>query len=91
MRAAGERDGLEPRVDAERAEQAADVVPHGLRLEVELGGDLGGRAAVLEQAEHLRLARREVRVQRRRRLVGALDDLAEDADHAIAAHAASPS
>src|SRR6202795_1624074 len=80
------RDRLEPGVDVERLQDVADVVPHSLGAEVKLAGDLFGRAALLQEAQHLGLPRRQVRVGRRRRLV-LLDvqDLSEDADHPPAA------
>ena len=64
----------------ERSEEVADVVPHGLDAEVELTRDLLRRAAVLKEAQHLGLPRRQVRVGWRRRLaLFDILDLAEDA------------
>ena len=37
-----DRDGLEARVRVERAQEVADVIPHGLRAEMELTRDLIG-------------------------------------------------
>src|SRR5207247_169301 len=42
-------DRLEARVHAECSEDVADVVPHGLDAEMELGRDLVRRASLLEQ------------------------------------------
>src|SRR6266516_309599 len=81
-----DRDRLEARVDVERLQDVADVVPHGLGAEVELARDLLGRTAVLEEAQHLGLPRRQVWVWRRRRLVlFDVQSLPEDADHPPAA------
>jgi hypothetical protein len=38
--------GFEPRVDAERLQQVADVVSHGLPAQMQFLGDLHSRAAV---------------------------------------------
>jgi len=85
MVAPSERDGLEARVHAERAQDVADVIPHGLDAEVELGRDLVRRAAVLEQPKHLGLARRQVRMSRGRALVDLdVHDLPEHRDHLLA-------
>jgi hypothetical protein len=45
-------------VDAERPKKTADVVPDGLGAQVEVGGDLLGRAALLQKTKHLDLTRR---------------------------------
>ena len=55
MLAACDRDRLEPRVDAERAQQVANVVPYGLSAQVELLRDLRRRPSLLEQAQDLGL------------------------------------
>ena len=49
----------------------ADVVPDRLGTQVELGGDLLRRAALLQETEYLRLARSEMRVRCCGRVVGA--------------------
>jgi hypothetical protein len=49
-------------VDAERPQEAAHVVPHGLGAEVELVGDLLSRTTLLEQSQDVSLTRRELRV-----------------------------
>ena len=48
-------------MDAEGAEETANVVPDCLGGQVEVGGDLLRRAALLQKTKHLDLARREVR------------------------------
>ena len=68
---AGESDGLESGMDAEGAEETANVVPDCLGGQVEVGGDLLRRAALLQKTKHLDLARGEVRVRRRGLVVGA--------------------
>src|SRR5206468_9913339 len=72
---AGEEDGFEPAVGAERPHEAADVVAHRVLAEVQLVRDLRRAASTLEQLEDFDLARREVGVGRRRRLVLQVDDL----------------
>src|SRR5215203_454504 len=52
-------DSLEPGVDAEGAEEVADVIADRLLAEVELAGDLLRRAATLKEAKNLRLAWRQ--------------------------------
>ena len=82
----GYRDGFEPGVYAERSQQVADMIAHRFRTELKLVRDLLGRAATLEQAQYLRLARGEMRWKR---VIGLLLDirhLTEDADHAMALH-----
>ena len=49
----GRSDGFESGVDAEGLEETADVVPDRLRAQIELGGDLLRRAALLEEPEYL--------------------------------------
>ena len=83
MLAAGDGDRLEAGVDVERPEHRADVVAHGLDAEVELLGDLLGRATVFEEPQHLRLARRQVRVRGRHDLLLDVDQLSEHADDAM--------
>jgi len=46
----GDGDGFESGVDAERPEETADVVPDRLGAQMELGGDLLRRAALLRLA-----------------------------------------
>ena len=73
-------------MDIERAQDVADVVPHSLGAEVELAGDLLGRAAVLEKAQDLGLPGGQMGVGRRRRVVlFDIQCLPEDADHPPAA------
>jgi hypothetical protein len=67
-------------VHTEGPQHGADMVPHRLGAQMELLGDLPRRAAVLEDALHLGLARCERRM-RRCRLHGMMEDLAEDADN----------
>src|SRR5689334_22772040 len=69
----------------ERPEHGADVVANGLGAELELARYLLRRAAVLELAQDLRLAWRQLRVRRRRLVLVYLRHLAEDADHPSAA------
>ncbi len=57
----GGGDGFESGVDAESPEETADVVPDRFGAQVELGGDLLRRAALLEKAKHLDLAGGEMR------------------------------
>ena len=83
---AGDGDGLESGMDAEGPEEMANVVPDCLGGQVEVGGDLLRRAALLQKTKHLDLTRREVRVRRRRRVVGASLEQPEHADHPLAAH-----
>jgi hypothetical protein len=81
-----ERDRLEPRMHAECLEHVPDVVPDCLLAQVELHRDLIRRFAALEETKDLRLSRRE-RGKGVDRLVQRLElDLAEDPDHAVAAH-----
>jgi hypothetical protein len=61
------------------------VVPNGVRAQTQLFGDLSGRAAVLEQAQDLRLSRSQSRVDGHRRAVRDVHGLAEDTDHPAAA------
>jgi hypothetical protein len=49
MKPARDRHGLQAGVDAERAQEVADVISHRLLAEVQLVGDLRRRAAVLQQ------------------------------------------
>jgi hypothetical protein len=49
-------------MDAEGSKETADVVPDRLGAQVELGGDLLRRAALLQKTKHLDLARGEMRV-----------------------------
>ena len=76
---------LEPKVNAHPSHESADVVADGRDAEMEVVGDLLGRAALLKQPQDLALARREFRVRRDRRLLLHMLDLAEDADHLAAA------
>ena len=76
----GDRDRLEAGVNSERVEQMPDVVAHRLETQMELPGDLLRRMAPLQQAQHLRLPRRQVRGHRPVGLGVDVDELAEDAD-----------
>ena len=78
---AGGGDGFESSVDAEGLQETADVVPDGLGAQVELGGDLLRRVALLQKTKHLDLTGGEMRVWRRGRVVGASLEQPEDADH----------
>src|SRR6478609_9019603 len=60
----GDRDRFESRADAESPKETAHVVLDRLGTQVELGGDLLRRAAVLEQTEHLDLPGGEMRMWR---------------------------
>ena len=82
--AAGERDGLEPRVDAELAEQVADVGADRLRGKMQLVRDLFRRAPLFEEAQHFVLARREARMRWSRWYFTDVLDLSEDANHVVA-------
>jgi len=53
---------------------------------MQVGGDLVGRASLLEQLQDLRLARRQIELRHRRRLPVDVRDLAEHTDHPVAAH-----
>src|SRR5207247_1394965 len=80
-------DRLEARVHAECSEDVADVVPHGLDAEMELGRDLVRRASLLEQPQDLGLTGRQVRMLRGWRLVDLdVDDLSEHPDHVAVDH-----
>ena len=57
-------DSFESGVDAEGLKETADVVPDRLGAQVELGGDLLRRAALLQKTEHLDLTGREMRGRR---------------------------
>jgi hypothetical protein len=48
----GSGDGFETRVHSEGSQQMADMVPDGLRAQVELLRDLLGRASLLEETQH---------------------------------------
>ena len=63
----GDGDRFESAVYAEGTKHVTDVVVDRLRAEVELVGDLFGRASVFEQTKHLDLAGGEMRVRRRGR------------------------
>ena len=60
------------------------MVADRLAAEVELVGDLGGRASELEQAQDLGLARRQRELGMVVRLLDHVGDLAEDPDHVLA-------
>src|SRR5690348_6994077 len=80
-----DRDSLEPGMNVERFHEVADVIPHRLDTEVQLPGNLIGRTPALEQTKDLALARCQVWMRRRRRLILEILHLAEDADHVAAA------
>ena len=80
-----ERDRLEPGMHPEGLEDAANVVAHRLRAELELLRDLLRRTATLEQAEDLRLAWCEMRWKRVSGLFLDIRHLPEDSDHVAAA------
>lgn len=79
------RDGnrLEPRVRADRPQQVADVVPHGLGAEVQLLGDLPRRPSAFQQLQHFGLARGEVELRMRVRFLEDVRDLPEHADDVL--------
>src|SRR6476620_201866 len=79
-------DGLESGVHAEGPKETADVVPDRLCCQMELGGDLLGRAALFQKVKHLDLTGGEVRVWRRCPVVGASLEQPEDTDNPFAAH-----
>src|SRR5215211_8972703 len=66
-RVTSDRDRLEPRPDAERPQQVADVVSDGLGGQVKISRDLLRRRTSLEEAQNLGLTRRQVRRRRLRR------------------------
>ena len=77
--------GLEARVNAERGEDAANVVSNRLDRQMEFVGDLSRRAAVFEQTQNLGLAGCQVRMSSRRWLIPLdLLGLAEHPDHVVA-------
>src|SRR5262249_20446599 len=80
------RHRFEPRMDAERAEDAAAVVSDCFEAEVEFICDLLGRPPVLEQPQNLRLARGQVRVDECFGLFLDVGHLPEDPDHPVAIH-----
>jgi hypothetical protein len=80
----GEGDSLEAGVGTDRVEQMADVVSYGLATQMQLLGDLRGREPAFEEPEHLSLARREVEIGMRLRLLEHVGDLSEDADDVLA-------
>ena len=55
-----ERNRLEPRMHAERAQHCANVIAHRLDAQMQLAGDLSCRSALGEHVQHLGLARCEV-------------------------------
>ena len=73
-------------MDAESPEEPADVVPDRLGAQVELGGDLLRRAALLEKAKYLDLTGREMRGRHCGLVVGESLEQPEDADHPFTAH-----
>src|SRR5256885_1635758 len=75
---------FESRVDAERTQQMTYVIAHRLLTEMEIAGDLRCRTAVFEQAQNLRLTRREVRMRSGARLFRPVRNLTENPDHPIA-------
>jgi hypothetical protein len=72
-------DGFESGMHAEGAKETAEVVLDCLGAQVELGGDLLGRAVLLQKTEHLDLTGSEMRLWRRGPVVGAFLDQSEDA------------
>src|SRR6476469_2778233 len=73
------------RMGVKGPKDVTDVVPHGFDAEVEVMRDLFGRAAVLEQAQHLALSWCQVRMRRRRCIVLDIQYLPENTDHVAAA------
>jgi hypothetical protein len=82
---AGGGDGFESGVDAEGPKETADVVPDCLGAQVELGGDLLRRAALLQKTKHLDLAGGEMRVWCWGTVVGAFLHQPEDAHNPFTA------
>ena len=82
----GDGDGFESGIDAEGPKKTADVVPDRLSAQMELGGDLLRRAALLEKTKHLDLTGGEMRVWRCGGVVGALLEKPEDTDHPFTVH-----
>ena len=78
-----ERDRLEAGMHAQCSEDVANVVAHGLDAQMQLLRDLVRRTAMLEQAEHFGLARRQVRMGRPRRCLVDVGDLSEHADDVV--------
>ena len=76
-------DGFETGVHAERAQEMPDVVLDRLGTQVELLGDLLGRASLLEQAKHLGLPGCEVRGGRAGLVVCVTGQQSEDSDDAF--------
>ena len=74
-------DGFESGVDTEGAKETADVVPDRLGAQMELGGDLLRRAALLEKTQHLDLTGGEMRGWLICAVVEAFFEQSEDADH----------
>src|SRR5262249_7555513 len=85
VRAAGDRDGLEAGVGADRAQDVAHVVAYGVEAQMQLGGDLACRAASLEQLEHPGPARRPREGRMGVRRLDAIRDLTEHTDDVLPA------
>ena len=79
-------DGFESGMDAEGPKKTADVVPDRLGAQVELGGHLLRRAALLQKTKHLDLTGGEMRGWRCGGVVGALLEQPEDTDHPFTVH-----
>ncbi len=77
-------------MDAEGPKKTADVVPDRLGAQVELGGDLLRRAALLQKTKHLDLTGGEMRGWRCGCVVGALLEQPEDTDHPFTVPSATP-
>jgi hypothetical protein len=60
--ATGSGDSLKAGFDVESPQEMADVVPHRLRTQVKLSGDLFGGRPMLQEPKYLRLRRSEMRV-----------------------------
>ncbi len=73
-------------MDAERLKEMADVVSDCLGAQVELGGNLLRRAALLQKVKHLDLAGGEMWVWCCGLVVGVSLEQPEDADHPFTAH-----
>ena len=65
---------------AEGAKEMTDVVADRFRAQMQLLGDLLGRASLLNKAKHLSLAGRQCRVRRCGLFVERPRDQSEDAD-----------
>src|SRR5262245_31401107 len=78
-------DRFQARRSPERVQQAANVVPDRLAAQSQLLGDLCGRAAPLEQLQHLRLPRRQLELRVPARLLHHVGHQPEHTDDVLTA------